>query len=351
MTLYHRQGTSFYPSAESALDIRKELPVGNYVVAKNPNTGQLYFDSIDGFKISGKVYGDTEQHATRILSTFNHRAVSTGVLLCGEKGSGKTLLAKMLSVMGLNLGYPTVTINQPWHGEAFNQLIQGIQQPAIILFDEFEKVYDRDEQASMLTLLDGVFPTKKLFILTCNDKWRIDAHMRNRPGRIFYMLEYSGLEQTFIQEYCEENLNNKGYIETICRLALMFDKFNFDILKAVCEECNRYNESPQQALKLLNAKPQDEGESVYDIVVFKNLKEIPRDDINDTWSANPLTSDNFTLWHDISEDDQVGYDFTPHDLKHVDPVAAQYTFINREGIKAVFTRRKENRYNYLDYVN
>ena len=30
-------------------------------------------------------------------------------------------------------------------------------------------------QTHVLTLLDGVFPSRKLFVLTCNDKYRIDA--------------------------------------------------------------------------------------------------------------------------------------------------------------------------------
>ena len=153
-------------------------------------TNQLYLEGIEVFDIQGKIYGDTVKRAERILYSFMDRPSGTGVMLTGEKGSGKTLLAKMLSFKGYEQDIPTIVINQPWCGEAFNAFIQSIEQPVIVLFDEFEKVYDQDDQEQMLTLLDGVYPSKKLFVLTCNDKWRVNAHMRNRPGRIFYSMEY-----------------------------------------------------------------------------------------------------------------------------------------------------------------
>jgi hypothetical protein len=84
----------------------------------------------------------------------------------------------------------------------------------------------------MLTLLDGVFPSKKLFILTCNDKWRIDKHMRNRPGCIFYMLDFKGLDADFIREYCEDRLDAKEYIERI----------DADNCAEILEEANVQNE-------------------------------------------------------------------------------------------------------------
>jgi hypothetical protein len=77
-------------------------------------------------------------------------------------------------------GVPTIVINAPWCGDKFNTLIQSIQQPCIVMFDEFEKVYSSEEQEAMLTLLDGIYSSKKLFLLTSNDKWRVDSHMRNR---------------------------------------------------------------------------------------------------------------------------------------------------------------------------
>jgi SpoVK/Ycf46/Vps4 family AAA+-type ATPase len=96
---------------------------------------------------------------------------------------------------------PTIVINQPLVGKKFNSFLQTISQPSIILFDEFEKVYEQSaEQEAILTLLDGVYPSKKLFLLTCNDTAKINSNMKNRPGRLFYFLKFKGLDQRFFRE-------------------------------------------------------------------------------------------------------------------------------------------------------
>jgi hypothetical protein len=227
-----KSGTRFNVSTKEAMDLHEHLPAGNYTVKFDKMAGCFYLEQIESFEIRGKIYGDTRKQSQRILNTFNDRTASTGVMLTGEKGSGKTLLAKLLAVTAAEVGVPTIVINEPWCGEGFNSFMQMIEQPTVILFDEFEKVYDKDDQEKMLTLLDGVYPSKKLFILTCNDKWRVDSHMRNRPGRIFYSLDFKGLEQDFIMEYCADNLDNADHIASVCRVAAMFDQFNFDMLKA-----------------------------------------------------------------------------------------------------------------------
>ena len=294
MTYFVRNGKSFMPVAEAELDVHPVLPVGNYVIKKNPQTEALYFQRVDEFSLPSRMYGNTVRHAERIVSTFNDRPKSTGVLLAGEKGSGKTLLASALSIKCAELGYPTIIVSQPWVGEDFNQLIQGIQQPAVVFFDEFEKTYDDKTQEQLLTLLDGTFPSKKLFVLTCNDSWRVNSHMTNRPGRIYYMLDFRGLTIEFIKEYCFDNLVATHYTESICKLSSLFDQFNFDMLKALVEEMNRYNESPLEVMELLNTKPRKGDDGKFSVLLFnaKNQKIKP---YNNTYEGNPLANLNFEI--------------------------------------------------------
>lgn len=241
MAHFFRNGNMFRVADDKAVEVHEKLPVGNYIVKQDPFEN-FFLQEVDTYTQVRKLYGNTQRFADRIMSTFLDRAASTGVLLNGEKGSGKTLLAKTLSIEAAKQGIPTITINNAWTGDDFSKLIQDIEQPAILLFDEFEKVYDEKSQEYILTLLDGVFPTKKLFVLTCNDKWRINQHMRNRPGRLFYMLDFYGLDADFIREYCNDNLQAKEHIEKIVSIASLFDQFNFDMLKAMVEEMNRYDE-------------------------------------------------------------------------------------------------------------
>ena len=355
MTYYMKSGTTFRVSSKEAMDLHETLPVGNYVI-KEDMFKNLYLEQIEDFEIGTKLYGDTVRHTDRIYSTFMSRDVSTGVLLNGEKGSGKSLLAKNLVVEAAKNGVPTIVINNPWVGDNFNSLIQKIEQPCIVLFDEFEKVYDKDDQEQMLTLLDGVFPSKKLFILTCNDKWRIDSHMRNRPGRIFYMIDFKGLDPDFIREYCEDRLNIKTHIERIVQIAGTFSSFNFDMLKALVEEMNRYNEAPQDAMRLLNAKPEYSDECKYTVHLSIDGEAVSQEEISDQeWRGNPLNGKihiNYKVW----EKDDEGNDdwdwntvrFNTTDLKKIEGDGTRFMFENERGLQAMLVKIKEKNYSVWD---
>ena len=358
MTYYLKQANVYKPTDEASLDIHTLLPAGNYII-KQDQWGNMFFELVDSFELPAKRYGDNVRNTDRIMNTFLNRDVSTGVMLAGEKGSGKSLLAKTLSATAAEQDIPTLIINAPWCGDSFNTFIQDIQQPCIVLFDEFEKVYDRDQQESILTLLDGVFPTKKLFVFTCNDKWRVDQHMRNRPGRIFYMIDFKGLSIEFIEEYCNDNLINKSHIDTICKLSNLFSQFNFDMLKALVEEMNRYNETPQEALELLNAKPEfDEGNKfkVQLQIGSTILKET--DLYNQSWAGNPLNSKfniEYKDWPEHPEDSE-DYEwdtkrFAKTDLKNVDAKTGSFVFMNVDGDILTLIKEKEVHPGNLYYMD
>ncbi len=368
MSYFLRNGNTWKVASEESMDLHQTLPAGNYTI-KEDMFGNLFLEMVDTFPRPTKLYGDTERNARKILSTFLDRPSSTGVMLNGEKGSGKTLLAKVLSLNAADhWGIPTIIINQPWVGDRFNKFLQDIEQPCVVLFDEFEKVYDNEHQEAALTLLDGVFPSKKLFVITCNDKWRVNEHMRNRPGRIYYMLDFKGLEAEFIREYCEDNLKAKEHIERIINIAVMFDSFNFDMLKALVEEMNRYNESPSEALKMLNAKPEYASKDVFDVSIAV-LGQAPKN-WDKKWRGNPLTdkvhvdywmktesndaprlvaSEEIRADFDDEDDDHHGVIFTPNDIKRVDNTTGEFIYANDRGVVVTLKREKTQSYNWLAF--
>ena len=361
MSYFLKSGNTFRVSSKEAMDLHDYLPAGNYTI-KADMMGNLFLEQIESFEIKGKRYGDLDSNCERIVSTFMSRSASTGVMLTGEKGSGKSLLAKALSIHTATMGIPTIVINQPWTGDKFNQLIQSIEQPCMVLFDEFEKVYSSDDQEAMLTLLDGVFPSKKLFVITCNDKWRVDSHMRNRPGRIFYMLDYKGLTQDFIIEYCNDNLNEKSHIPRICAITSLFSQFNFDMLKALVEEMNRYNEPPEAALRMLNVKPEFDSGNKYNVSLTIKGVPVELDKLgNKEWKGNPLQAEIEISYKRMlppdPEDDEDAVsdnydweeaDFVPADLQKIDPQSGTFIFMNKEGEAVTLVKIKEKMYSYMD---
>ena len=342
MAYFLRSGNTFRVSSKEAMDLHEKLPAGNYTIAQDM-MGNFYLEQIDDFEIPAKMYGNTLRHTDRIINTFWERPQQTGVLLNGEKGSGKTLLAKNLSTELAKQGVPTIVINRDWKGDAFFKLLQDIDQPCVVLFDEFEKVYDREDQEQILTLLDGVFGSKKLYVLTCNDKYRIDSHMRNRPGRIFYLLDFKGLDTAFIREYCEDRLNNKQYIDQICGLTSLFNQFNFDMLKALVEEMNRYNESPSEALEMLNAKIEYDDGAKFDIKLIDNGVEVETVSPSQ-WRGNPLAVAGISVEYDTDPDDEDAeykdLRFTPEHLINLNTQEGRFIFESK-GARLVMTRSKE----------
>jgi len=271
MSHFIRSGNTYKVFAGDALDISDSLPAGNYALKFNQFEG-FYLETVPGFKLPHKVYGNNPRHADRIIKTFRGREGNTGVMLVGEKGSGKTLLARQVAIES---GLPVIVVNSAYSGENFNSFLGSISQPCIVFIDEFEKTFDNETQEKLLTLLDGTYQSKKLFLLTSNNKWRLDDNMKNRPGRIFYLIEFGGLDEAFIREYCADCLSNQTYTDSVVEVSKLFDTFNFDLLASIVEESNRYSEDPKEFMEILNAKPEYSGKMVYKAQVEINGNPLP----------------------------------------------------------------------------
>lgn len=253
-TNYFKKGNIITLGDASSQEVSQVLPVANYILKVSP-FGSFYLEITDDFFIPEKIYGTTGKIADRTLHTFETRPKTTGVLLSGEKGSGKTLLGKLISTKAREKGIATIIINYPFTGDSFASFLSDIQEPAILLFDEFEKVYDSDKQKELLTILDGVLSSNKLFVLTCNEVHKIDRLFMNRPGRMYYHIKYTTLDKDtgFINDYLEDKLEDREKIpRTTAFLQSFMINLNFDMLQAIVEEMNRYNEDVQEVLQYIN---------------------------------------------------------------------------------------------------
>lgn len=119
------------------------------------------------------------------------------------------------------------------------------------MIDELDKVA-KEDQLCLLSLLDGTSTSRKLFLLTCNNKWNVTDWLLNRPGRVFYNFHYDGLEEEIIRQYCMENLKNQEYVNDIILVSKSIQDVSFDILVSIVEECNRYDQSPREFIDFMS---------------------------------------------------------------------------------------------------
>lgn len=369
-TQYHRDGAEWAPMSARKFEIKNKLPAGVYTIKQRPMNGPLYLEEVGGFTVPKKIYGSSPaKNAARILGTYADRAKlnkSTGALLVGQKGSGKTMLAMLLAVEAIKKNIPVVVVNQPWGGEQFNQFIQDIDQPCMLLFDEFEKVYadepvggrrtaadvgeqDVVTQHALLTLMDGVYSSPKLFVLTCNSRFRVDQHMLNRPGRLYYYLEYGGLTREMVKELAEDTLHNKARIPELIGMVGLFDSVSFDMVQAIIEECNRYNETPMEAMAVLNVRPACDAIEQYTVKLLSGKKAVQFVDCSDPETgegtdemrirANPFGVVNFGYHQFITKSRHEYRTCTVSPENLVDVNAMDGVFVYKKGNVTLTLRR------------
>lgn len=140
----------------------------------------------------------------RVLKNFNSSEKNTtGVLLTGDKGTGKSVTAKILAEKAQ---LPIIVINPDMEEKYLEEFFKEFDQPVCILFDEVDKNFSTQK---MLTFLDGMHKTaKKLVIMTANDEDNLSNYIKNRCSRIRYYRHYSMLEDA--KEYAELICGEKG---------------------------------------------------------------------------------------------------------------------------------------------
>jgi ATPase family associated with various cellular activities (AAA) len=272
----------------SQIPIQAEFEPGNYLLLTD-SYGQHYMDRVDDFEIPNKIYGNVSSVVERYAFSFNDRNGSTGIFLCGIKGSGKTLTAQMLCK---RLNLPVVIVNKPYHDNVFVQFLSELPGEFVVFFDEFEKVYsDTDHQNALLTLLDGNFKKKRLFLMTSNSE-DINYFLRNRPGRIFYKKSFPGIESGAIAEYLEDRLVNKDHIDGAMQLLQVLENPSMDIMSCLVEEMNRFGEEARVAASYMNIEL--EGKSRYEGKIKATVNDVVYF-VSDVVALHPYSSADQTF--------------------------------------------------------
>lgn len=247
-----------------------KLPAQAYTVSFSPQSGYSLV-SYGEIKIDEKVYGVHTEKVDKVLKNFNLFNRNLGVILSGDKGIGKSLFAKLLSIKAIEAGYPLIIVEGAIPGIA--SYLNSIEQEVVVLFDEFDKTFTndgnrdnmQDPQTDLLTLFDGLGQGKKLFVVTCNDLTKLNSFLVNRPGRFHYHFRFEHPNAEQVREYLVDKIPNIE--ESEIQAVITFSRkvaLNYDCLRAIAFELSTglKFEDAIKDLNILNIQNE-----IYNIVV------------------------------------------------------------------------------------
>lgn len=187
------------------------------------------------FKSPKRIYGDCLEKSNYIFTYFNNQQVSTGVLLVGEAGAGKTLMAETICNIALSNKLPVIYVRGISLDKEDISFISNIFNNCVMFLDEFGKMANRDVQEMFLSLLTDK-SKHILWILTENGIDSISRFLINRPGRIRYYLKFGKLDYRVVSEYLEDANINKMFKEELLLAYKNASNFTFDFLESLVEE-------------------------------------------------------------------------------------------------------------------
>ena len=234
-----------------------------YRVEYDAHHNRIFLVEREPFILPEKIYGNVPERITKILTTYNDRGRNTGVLLSGQKGTGKTLLAKQACVQA---GLPVLVVDSA--GINLRTLSKFIEseipdQQMIMFFDEFEKMFPATAEEKgvgqniLLTMLDGVFNTNILFMMTANYLNLVNEAMFNRPGRLFYHWQYNNMDIDIYNEVIDDLLTHTEVRKEFDVVYSVLGVLTMDMLVSIIEEVNRYGVRPQEAMGDMNIEIKD----------------------------------------------------------------------------------------------
>lgn len=178
-----------------------------YSLLHDKMEGLEYLEEDKNFEFPKTYYlsDKDKKFISKSIDTFKKTdKMTTGVLLSGLKGSGKTLLAKKIAKES---GLPIIVVDKSVYAEDIEMFFARMNTDVCVIFDEIDKYWTT---RYLLGFLDGVKPTcKKLVLCTCNNEKEIDEYLNDRCSRIRYKKTFSGLDKETVTGIINDIISNK----------------------------------------------------------------------------------------------------------------------------------------------
>lgn len=214
-----------------------------YNIKVDRYTDAISLEESAGLSLPSKVYCTPrdERFMDKVINSYNlSESGFTGVMLAGLKGSGKTVMAKMIAN---NSGLPIINIDKNIRPYILRNLVEKLGDTSVcFLFDELDKVLEDYDDSVLLQVLDGSDTKGKHMILfTCNDDNEISEYLIDRCSRIRYWREFDEMSPSLIMEVLNDKLNDKKEVKSLTDFIKdNFEVCSFDNIASFVKEANDY---------------------------------------------------------------------------------------------------------------
>ena len=206
-------------------------------------TDAISLEESSGLSLPSKVYCTQrdERFIDKVINSYNlSESGFTGVMLAGLKGSGKTVMAKVIANKS---GLPIINIDKNIRPYILRNLVEKLGDTSVcFLFDELDKVLADYDDSVLLQVLDGSDTKGKHMILfTCNDDDEISEYLIDRCSRIRYWREFDEMSPSLIMEVLNDKLNDKKEVKSLTDFIKdNFEVCSFDNIASFVKEANDY---------------------------------------------------------------------------------------------------------------
>lgn len=214
-----------------------------YSIDVDSYTDAISLEETSGLSLPSKVYCTQrdERFIDKVINSYNlSESGFTGVMLAGLKGSGKTVMAKMIANKS---GLPIINIDKNIRPYILRNLVEKLGDTSVcFLFDELDKVLADYDDSVLLQVLDGSDTKGKHMILfTCNDDNEISEYLIDRCSRIRYWREFDEMSPSLIMEVLNDKLNDKKEVKSLTDFIKdNFEVCSFDNITSFVKEANDY---------------------------------------------------------------------------------------------------------------
>lgn len=245
-----------FPFTQQEGAVVDTVPAAYYHVEFSSFVGFFLVRKADKAPVPAELFGSTVPRAEMIMDTYNRKEQGIGIGLFGAKGAGKTLLSNVLANMLIDQGLPVVDVSGlPEYSQELLEFLNSLGECGII-FDEFFKALKNQQkddnnmpahraiekgQERMLTFFSGTNKSKRLVILIDNYSAPLNDFFVNRPSRLRYIFNYSGVEAEIVKALASKAHLNESTTEALVTYAIKhactFDMINELIDEIVHNKC------------------------------------------------------------------------------------------------------------------